>query len=82
MHTREGVADNFLRDMREVVAEIMKDPKADAGGSVSGIPVIQKPPIINVSFLKAAIYGMAQSIPDRSMVSDIASVFLETIYKV
>lgn len=30
--------------------------------------------------IQAVIYGMAQSIPDRTMVSDIASVFLETIY--
>nr|CAG4646217.1 EOG090X051L [Macrothrix elegans] len=30
----------------------------------------------------AAIYGMAQSIPDRSVVSDIANVFLESIYEV
>ena len=28
----------------------------------------------------AVIYGMAQSIPDRSVVSDIANVFLESIY--
>lgn len=28
----------------------------------------------------AVIYGMAQSVPDRSMVSEIASVFLESIY--
>nr|CAG4647007.1 EOG090X051L [Megafenestra aurita] len=61
LHTREGVAERFLGDMREVVAEIMKNPQAEAGGA-------------------AVIYGMAQSIPDRTMVSDIASVFLETIY--
>lgn len=28
----------------------------------------------------AAIYGMSQSIPDRSMVGEIAAMFLETIY--
>nr|CAG4644750.1 EOG090X051L [Leptodora kindtii] len=28
----------------------------------------------------AAIYGMSQSIPDRSMVSDICSIFLDTLY--
>jgi len=34
LHTHDGVAQRFLDDMREVVAEIMKDPKADVGGSV------------------------------------------------
>ncbi|XP_032792755.1 sphingosine-1-phosphate lyase isoform X1 [Daphnia magna] len=61
LHTREGVAERFIYDMRDTVAEIMKSPKAEAEGA-------------------AVIYGMAQSIPDRSMVSDIASVFLESIY--
>lgn len=34
LHTHDGVAQRFLDDMRDVVAEIMKDPKADVGGSV------------------------------------------------
>nr|CAG4648625.1 EOG090X051L [Polyphemus pediculus] len=61
LHTREGVAQRFVDDVREIVAEIMLDPKANVGGS-------------------AAVYGMAQSIPDRSMVGEIASIFLETMY--
>nr|CAH0112481.1 unnamed protein product [Daphnia galeata] len=61
LHTREGVAQRFIEDMRSTVEEIMKSPKAEAEGA-------------------AVIYGMAQSIPDRSMVTDIASVFLDSIY--
>jgi len=61
LHSHEGVAKRFVEDVREIVAEILLNPKADAGGS-------------------AAIYGMSQSIPDRSMVSEIAAMFLETIY--
>lgn len=34
LHTRDGVADSFLQDMKETVAEIMKSPNAEAGGSV------------------------------------------------
>ena len=34
LHTIEGVADRFLNDMRETVAEIMKNPKDDDAGSV------------------------------------------------
>lgn len=33
--TKEGVADTFIADVKECVAEIMKDPKADCGGAVS-----------------------------------------------
>lgn len=29
---------------------------------------------------QAVIYGMAQSVPDRSLVSDIAGLFLESMY--
>lgn len=34
LHTQEGVAERFLADMREIVGEIMKNPKAEAGGAV------------------------------------------------
>ncbi len=34
LHTYKGVADRFLRDVRECTAEIMKDPKAKCGGQV------------------------------------------------
>nr|CAG4641652.1 EOG090X051L [Eurycercus lamellatus] len=61
LHTREGVAKRFLDDIRETVAEIMKNPKADCGGT-------------------AGVYGTSQSIPDRSMVSEITGVFLESLY--
>nr|CAG4651780.1 EOG090X051L [Triops cancriformis] len=61
LHTQPGVADRFLQNVREVVGEIMKDPKADVGGA-------------------AAIYGMAQSIPDRSMVAEMACCFLDAMY--
>lgn len=35
LHTREGVAERFIYDMRDTVAEIMKSPKAEAEGAVS-----------------------------------------------
>nr|CAG4640818.1 EOG090X051L [Eulimnadia texana] len=61
LHTLDGVKEKFVQDIKEVVAEIIKNPQADVGGS-------------------AAIYGMAQSVPDRSIVSDIACCFLEAMY--
>nr|CAG4638413.1 EOG090X051L [Cyclestheria hislopi] len=63
LHTKDGVAQKFIKDIQDTVREIMKDPQAKAGGT-------------------AAIYGLAQSIPDRSMVTDVIRTFLDTIYKV
>lgn len=34
VHTRDGVIDRFIKDITDCVAEIMKDPKAKAGGQV------------------------------------------------
>eukprot|EP00123_Amoebidium_parasiticum_P016426 comp23423_c0_seq1/m.38965 comp23423_c0_seq1/g.38965 ORF comp23423_c0_seq1/g.38965 comp23423_c0_seq1/m.38965 type:complete len:547 (-) comp23423_c0_seq1:293-1933(-) len=63
VHTKEGVAERFLKDVKEETAEIMKNP----GDKASGM---------------AAIYGMAATIPDKSIVSDITNLWLDTVYKV
>lgn len=61
MHTREGVADKFLQDVREQLQEILKDPGRPVEGAM-------------------AIYGVAQSLPDRSLVGDFTRVFLDAMY--
>ena len=58
-HTDDGIADQFIKDVKECTAEIMKTPHAKSTGS-------------------AAIYGMAQAIPDRSLVKEIAWGFIDT----
>jgi len=60
-HTLPGVADKFINDVRDVTAEIMKDPSASNAGS-------------------AAMYGMAASIPDRSIVENLTGVYLDALY--
>eukprot|EP00043_Microstomoeca_roanoka_P020767 m.253951 g.253951 ORF g.253951 m.253951 type:complete len:579 (+) comp17551_c0_seq1:122-1858(+) len=62
-HSKPGLADNFLSDLAEVTAELMKDPKAKASGA-------------------AAMYGVAQSIPDRSIIDDLVRGFLDLNYEV
>lgn len=59
-HTKPGVADKFLDDVRDCLDEILKDP---------GLPVEGK----------LAIYGVAQSLPDRSIVVDFVRIFLDSI---
>lgn len=61
MHTRDGVADELLKDIREQVEIIMRDPKQPVEG-------------------KMAMYGMAQGIPDRSLVGDLTRQYLDAMY--
>eukprot|EP00088_Acartia_fossae_P057479 TRINITY_DN6706_c0_g1_i2.p1 TRINITY_DN6706_c0_g1~~TRINITY_DN6706_c0_g1_i2.p1 ORF type:complete len:484 (+),score=119.67 TRINITY_DN6706_c0_g1_i2:240-1691(+) len=61
LHTEAGVADKFVRDVREATEIILRDPEAAGGGS-------------------AAVYGMAASIPDRSIVSELTAVYLDSLY--
>ena len=61
MHVQEGVAEAFLNDFKECVAECRKFPDKSAEGL-------------------GVVYGMAQSIPDRSIVSDIACQYLNCLY--
>ncbi|XP_066478040.1 sphingosine-1-phosphate lyase 1 [Tiliqua scincoides] len=62
LHTRPGVAELFVKTVRECVSEIMKNPKAKTTGL-------------------GAIYGMAQMVPDRNVISEISRVYLDCLYK-
>ncbi|KAM9327053.1 sphingosine-1-phosphate lyase 1 [Gastrophryne carolinensis] len=61
LHTKPGVVEQFLKDVKESVCVIMKDP----GAKTTGV---------------GAIYGMAQTIPDRSLVKEISKAFLDCLY--
>ena len=37
LHTKEGVADKFLKDARECLEELLASPDAEAGGMVSHV---------------------------------------------
>lgn len=58
MHTDNNVAASFVRDVKAIVQNLLKEPKSKATGA-------------------AAIYGMAQTIPDRSLVSQICTKYLD-----
>ncbi|KAL8608979.1 hypothetical protein ACOMHN_062862 [Nucella lapillus] len=76
--TKEGVADRFIADVKECVAEIMQNPSADCGGAECVAEIMQNPSADCGG--AGAIYGMAQSIPDRSLVNEMAGCFLEACY--
>ena len=63
VHTKDGVAERFVSDVREIAAKILAAPDKYVGGS-------------------AAIYGMAQSIPDRSIIDEMTWLYLDTLYAV
>ncbi|KFU90055.1 Sphingosine-1-phosphate lyase 1, partial [Chaetura pelagica] len=61
LHTKPGVAEQFLQDVKDSVEDIMKDLSAKTTGM-------------------GAIYGMAQSVPDRSLVAEISQAYLDGLY--
>ncbi|XP_064458338.1 sphingosine-1-phosphate lyase-like [Ornithodoros turicata] len=61
LHVSENIADKFVSDLRECVADIMLDPGQPSTG-------------------QAAIYGMAQSIPDRSVVEELSCAYIDACY--
>lgn len=60
MHTKSGIADNFINDVDSIVKELMKNPEKPVEG-------------------KMAIYGVSQTIPDRSIVGDFTKLFLDSL---
>lgn len=61
MHTKDGIADNFINDVETIVKELMKNPEKPLEG-------------------KMVIYGVSQTIPDRSIVGDFTRLFLDSLY--
>ncbi|ORX49165.1 sphingosine-1-phosphate lyase [Hesseltinella vesiculosa] len=55
-------ADQFVKDMKEVTADLVANPGQAKGSS-------------------AAIYGTAASVPDKSIVEDVAAGFIDLLYK-
>lgn len=62
LHTKKGVAERFIKDIRECTAEIMKNPDTKPTGT-------------------AALYGTAQTISDRSIVTELSAGFIDLLYK-
>ncbi|XP_077999226.1 sphingosine-1-phosphate lyase 1-like [Glandiceps talaboti] len=62
LHTKEGIADMFLDDVKLCAENLLKSPKTKAEG-------------------QAAIYGLAQTLPDRSVISEVVTAFLDACYK-
>ncbi|XP_021946459.1 sphingosine-1-phosphate lyase [Folsomia candida] len=60
--TAPGVADKFLKDIRDAVEVLMSDPDSETTGV-------------------AAIYGTSQTVSDRSIVSEITAIYLDTLYE-
>ncbi|ESO11563.1 hypothetical protein HELRODRAFT_166568 [Helobdella robusta] len=61
IHTKEGVADRFIRDVTECTREIMKVKVTKDTGT-------------------AAIYGMAHSVPDVSLVAEVTGSYFDAYY--
>lgn len=60
-HTKDGIADQFIKDVRRNVEKCMVNPEKPVEG-------------------KMAIYGVAQKVPDRSVVGSYTRCFLDAMY--
>jgi sphinganine-1-phosphate aldolase len=60
-YLHKGMADTFLKDLKESVDEVKADPQKTAGAS-------------------SAMYGMAGSLPDASLVGDAAKIYMDVYY--
>lgn len=61
LHTLPGIAEKFVKDVREATNILVENPSSNEAGS-------------------AAVYGMAASIPDRSIVSELTAIYLDALY--
>ena len=61
-HTKLGVAEKFISDLKEAVDYVKREPVKEGG--------------------MAPIYGMAATLPMRSVVSDLLKHYLDLYYKV
>lgn len=81
MHTQEGVADMFLDDIKATVAELMINPEKPVEGKVMRFrPVVFPKLDFFLSKFQMAVYGVAQTIPDRALVGDFTRCFLNAMY--
>ncbi|XP_022655719.1 sphingosine-1-phosphate lyase-like [Varroa destructor] len=61
IHTQNNVAERFLKDLRETVSDMLKEPSSEVSP-------------------QAAVYGLAQTIPDRSLVKEILFNYMDVVY--
>jgi sphinganine-1-phosphate aldolase len=61
-HTRPGVAERFIDDLRSAVAFVKEHPKQEGG--------------------MAPVYGLAATLPVRSIVGDLLERYIDALYKV
>ncbi|MBL8021726.1 MAG: aminotransferase class V-fold PLP-dependent enzyme [Leptospirales bacterium] len=61
-HTKPGVAKRFIKDLRDAVAHVVKNP-GESGGM-------------------APVYGMAATLPVRSLIGDLLKKYMDVLYRV
>jgi len=63
LHTKSGVVERFVSDMKECVAVLLKDPNAKPTEGA------------------AAMYGATATVPDRSIIDELAAGYLNLTYR-
>lgn len=78
LHTKDGVADKFLSDVSSVLSKLLLDPGKVVEGKVCYRVILEL--FILFFFKQMAMYGMAQALPDRSLVGEITRCWIDSMY--
>ena len=77
LHTQPGVIDQLLEETRDCVADIMKSDNKNDTPTVS---LISFRTFLIFDVFQAVIYGTNQKVPDKSLVCDMAKLFIGACY--
>ena len=84
MHTKPGIKERMLADMRDSAKELMAKPKEKLDGRVRKLEIVCWDFSLfysaTFSTRQAALYGMSQSIPDKGLVQEMTYLFLDALY--
>lgn len=82
LHTADGMADQFIKDITSLIAEIMKNPTKPVEGEVKNQFLLKKRTNLTnfVVNFQLAFYGVAQTLSDRTLVADIIRCHLDAMY--
>lgn len=83
MHTAAGVAERFLVDVKSELAKLLLDPTKPVDGKVNENCSQNQHNCITkyIHFcIQMAIYGLAQSQADRTLVGDFTRSYIDSMY--
>ena len=79
VHTQPGFVEKLLDDTRECVADILRSDNKNDTPTVCKLLLFSNVGTSH-SLLQAVIYGTSQKVPDKSLVADMAKLYVGACY--